>query len=223
MNSVLCLSDRQTIPSSELPRKGGLKDNSRSVALNHAEIEIYKCLLEGEFCYVVTREGIPTTSLVHRVIKRLSNTGHIIASLNLEALGDAATAEDWYSAMIDTIGEQLPFDRELEEFWEGKRHLSPLQRFFSAIHEVLLAKCDHPLVFFVENLEAVRSLPFSADEFFAAIRQCHNGRIEDSTLYGLTFCLLGTAPPSGLLRDVRTTPFNIGRRVNLSSGDAVGG
>ncbi len=32
----------------------------------------------------------------------------------------------------------------------------------------------------------------------------------------LTFCLLGVATPSDLIRDTRTTPFNIGRRIELT-------
>lgn len=32
----------------------------------------------------------------------------------------------------------------------------------------------------------------------------------------LTFCLLGVASPTDLIRDTRMTPFNIGRRVELN-------
>src|SRR5262249_30597535 len=32
----------------------------------------------------------------------------------------------------------------------------------------------------------------------------------------LTFCLLGVASPSDLIRDTRMTPFNIGRRIELA-------
>src|SRR5262249_22535078 len=31
-----------------------------------------------------------------------------------------------------------------------------------------------------------------------------------------TFCLLGVASPSDLIRDTRTTPFNIGQRIELN-------
>src|SRR4029079_11876668 len=61
----------------------------------------------------------------------------------------------------------------------------------------------------------VRSLPFSTDEFFAGIRELYNARTEDAELVRLTFCLLGVATPSHLIRDTRMTPFNIGRRIEL--------
>ena len=42
-----------------------------------------------------------------------------------------------------------------------------------------------------------------------------NAVLKNSKLSRLTFCLLGVATPSELLRDPRTTPFNIGRRIDL--------
>src|SRR5262249_28107127 len=60
------------------------------------------------------------------------------------------------------------------------------------------------------------SLPFRTDEFFAAIRECYNRRVDDPEFARLTFCLLGVATPSDLIQDARTTPFNIGRRIELT-------
>ena len=71
------------------------------------------------------------------------------------------------------------------------------------------------VVIFMDEIDAVRSLPFSTDEFFAGIREFYNRRTEDEELERLTFCLLGVATPSDLIRDTRTTPFNIGRRIEL--------
>src|SRR5207302_5914853 len=72
------------------------------------------------------------------------------------------------------------------------------------------------LVIFIDEIDAVRSLPFSADEFLAAIRECYNRRTADPEFQRLTFCLLGVATPSDLIQDVRTTPFNIGTRIDLT-------
>jgi hypothetical protein len=72
------------------------------------------------------------------------------------------------------------------------------------------------VVIFLDEIDIVRSLPFSTDEFFAAIRECHNRRTADPAFDRLTFCLLGVATPSDLIRDTRLTPFNIGRRIELN-------
>src|SRR5262249_19537937 len=117
--------------------------------------------------------------------------------------------------------------------WNVRRNLGPLQRFMAALRDVVMSGVRGPgpgvrsadpgprtpdpgrLVIFLDEIDAVRSLPFSTDEFFAAIRECYNGRTEDAEYERLTFCLLGVASPSDLIRDARTTPFNIGRRIEL--------
>jgi WD40 repeat protein len=71
------------------------------------------------------------------------------------------------------------------------------------------------LAIFLDEIDAVRSLPFSTDELFAAIRECYNRRAEEPAFERLTFCLLGVASPTDLIRDTRMTPFNIGRRIEL--------
>jgi WD40 repeat protein/tetratricopeptide (TPR) repeat protein len=80
----------------------------------------------------------------------------------------------------------------------------------------LTPNAEGRLVVFLDEIDAVRSLPFSTDEFFAAIRECYNRRSRDPEFERLTFCLLGVAAPTDLIRDTRMTPFNIGRRIELT-------
>src|SRR5437879_12690987 len=85
-----------------------------------------------------------------------------------------------------------------------------------ALQRVVVARGDSRIVIFIDEIDAVRSLSFSTDEFFAAIRECYNRRAQDPAFERLTFCLLGVATPSDLIQDTRTTPFNIGRRIELT-------
>src|SRR5262249_54860287 len=135
--------------------------------------------------------------------------------LDLTAIGQNLTAEQWYDGLLTQIGQQLELDEEMEEFWDARPKLGPLQRWMQAIRRVLLPRYPGPVVIFVDEIDAVRSLPFSPAEFFAAIRGFDTRRAEDEELRRLTFCLLGVAAPSDLVRDTRTTPFNIGQRVEL--------
>jgi hypothetical protein len=90
-----------------------------------------------------------------------------------------------------------------------------MARWVSALREVVLETVLGRLVIFIDEIGVVGKLPFSPDEFFAGIRSCHSRRTEDPALGRLAFCLLGTATPSDLLRDPRTTAFNIGQRIDL--------
>ena len=65
-------------------------------------------------------------------------------------------------------------------------------------------------------MPAARSLPFSTDEFFAAIRELYNRRSREPSFARVSFGLLGVASPTDLIRDTRLTPFNIGRRIELN-------
>ncbi len=51
---------------------------------------------------------------------------------------------------------------------------------------------------------------------FAAIRACYNERAFAPEYQRLTFVLLGVASPSDLISDKTRTPFNIGRRIELT-------
>jgi len=93
--------------------------------------------------------------------------------------------------------------------------VGPSQRFLGFLQEVALAKLNGPLVLMVDEIDAVRSLSFSTDEFFAGIRHLHNVRATNPDLQRFTVCLLGAALPSDLVSDPRTTPFNIGKRIGL--------
>ena len=54
---------------------------------------------------------------------------------------------------------------------------------------------------------------FSTDELFYLIRDWSDRTQENSNR--LTFCLLGVATPSNLIKDKRQTPFNIGQAIDL--------
>ncbi len=85
-----------------------------------------------------------------------------------------------------------------------------------ALQQVILAQTSERLVLFIDEIDVVRSLPFSTDEFFAGIRECFQRRTQNPVYERLTFCLLGVAAPADLIRDAQTTPFNIGRRIELN-------
>jgi Txe/YoeB family toxin of Txe-Axe toxin-antitoxin module len=156
------------------------------------------------------------SSLMVRTAKKLREQGVSVVVLDLTAIGQNLTPEQWYDGLVVRMSGQLWLEDELETFWRDTSRISPLQRFFSAVREVVLVQSPGPLVIFVDELDVVRSLPFSTDEFFAAIRECYTRRAEDPEFNRLTFCLLGVATPTDLIQDTRITPFNIGKRIELN-------
>jgi sarcosine oxidase delta subunit len=156
------------------------------------------------------------SSLMVRTTHKLRERNIHAAVLDLAALGQNVTSEQWYYGLTIRLGRQWRLEDELENFWQDNLRLGPCQRWFAAIRDVVLEKvkitasratentpratpadADQApgVVVFIDELDAVRSLPFSTDEFFAAIRECYHRRAEDPELNRLTFCLLGVAAP----------------------------
>jgi len=195
---------------------GTLRRDAPSYVARRADKDLYDGLTQGKFCYVLTSRQMGKSSLMVRTASRLREEGVAVAVLDLTAMGQSLTSEQWYDGLLGRIGRQLKLANELEEFWLEHDRLGPLQRWMRAIEEVVLPHTPGQVVIFVDEIDTVRSLPFSTDEFFAGIREFYNRRTEEPELERLTFCLLGVATPSDLIRDTRMTPFNIGHRIELN-------
>jgi len=201
---------------------GTMPRAAASYVVRRADADLVEGLRDGEFCYILNTRQIGKSSLILRAASRLREEGATVAVLDLTSIGQNVTPAQWYNGLLLLLSEQIGLEDELEDFWDEHGHLAPLQRFFGALRRVVLPRiAERPgasgrLILFVDEIDAVRSLPFSADEFFIAVRECYNRRAHDPTYQALTFCLVGVATPADLIQDTRLSPFNIGRRIPLT-------
>ncbi len=207
---------RSTLADRFYTTGGTLSQDSPSYVERQADRALIEGLVRGEYCYILTSRQMGKSSLMIRTASRLrEGEDSVVAVLDLAAVGQNLNPEQWYDGMLLRLGRQLGLEDEFDDFWLDNPRLGPVQRFFEALYQVVLVKSERRLIIFVDELDTVRSLPFSSDEFFAAIRQCFNERSADPVWARLTFCLLGVATPSDLIKDPHISPFNIGRRIVL--------
>lgn len=195
---------------------GTLSDGALSYVPRAADEALFAGLTAGKFCYVLNSRQMGKSSLCVRTMKRLQGEGTCTAFVDLTKIGGRnVTPEQWYAGIALEIGRALGVRDEILAYWKGNGHISPVQRLFGAIRDVVLEPLRSPVAVFFDEIDATRSLPFNADEFFAAIRECYNRRVHDPNYSRLTFCLLGVAVPSDLINSTTSTPFNVGERIYL--------
>lgn len=207
-----------TEPSHFYTVGGTLPPTARSYVTRHADLALLSHLLRGDFCYVLTSRQMGKSSLMVRTAGALRQNGVSVAILDLTRLGQNLTPEQWYDGLLVRLGAELKLADELDEYWVQDRvsRLGPMQRFIGALRDVVLPSRKGNFVIFIDEIDSVRSLPFSSDEFFAGIRELYNSRVIDPEMERISFCLLGVAQPSDLISNVNITPFNIGHRVELT-------
>lgn len=199
---------------------GTLPPDAPSYVMRQADEDLFTHLSAGDFCYLLTSRQMGKSSLMVRTTARLKAAGARVAILDLTKIGQNVTADQWYNGLLGRLGLSFGLEDELKEYSSradaASRSLGPLDRWERAIREVIVASIPEKIVIFVDEIDFVRSLPFPTDEFFAAIRSFYNQRTTNPEFDRITFCLIGVATPTDLIRDGSRTPFNIGERINLT-------
>lgn len=198
---------------------GSLKTNAPSYVERQADSDLYHALIQGELCYVFNSRQMGKSSLRLRTKHRLEQSGMICASIDMTRIGSKnITPDQWYKGIVTDLlrGFNLLEQVNLKAWWSERHDLSLIQRLSQFIEEILLPQVQSERFFiFVDEIDSLLSLDFSADDFFALIRYCYNQRAENPAYNRLNWALFGVATPSDLIQNPLLTPFNIGRAINL--------
>ena len=197
---------------------GNLPPDAPSYVKRKADEQLYQKLKEGEFCYVLNSRQMGKSSLWVRVKQRLEREDFICAAIDLSGIGQGEK-EQWYKSFANRLTKSFDSSvkKQWRSWWKEHQELAPMEKLHQLIEELLLTSLlpHQKLVIFIDEIDYVKGLPFSTDEFFALIRSCYNERSLNPKFNQVTFCLLGVATPADLIENKQLTPFNIGTGIEL--------
>ncbi|ERT07389.1 putative pAS/PAC sensor protein [Lyngbya aestuarii BL J] len=190
-------------------------------------MELYQALKQGKFCSILDARQMGKSSLLVRTKQHLEAEKFCCISLNLSSLSDKNTnRECWYKGLLFQISGELNLIKKINFnfniWWNQHRNLQPIQRLHYFIREILtLYLPQAQLIFLMDEVDSLLSLPFSLDDFFSLIRFYYSQRAIALEYNRLTFAVFGVATPSDLIKDSLQSPFLIGTEIKLSGFKAT--
>ncbi len=195
---------------------GSLPSDSPTYVVRQADSDLFNALLNGEYCYILNSRQMGKSSLRIQTMCNLQKQGIACTEIELNGIGSQQiTAQQWYGGIIQELISGFDLQVNRRSWLREREDLSPIQRLGDFIETVLLVQIPQNLVIFIDEIDSVLGLSFPTDEFFALIRNCYDKRGTKLDYRRLTFALLGVATPSDLIQDKNSTPFNIGRAIEL--------
>lgn len=199
---------------------GGTLIPGRDIYIVRPEDEqLFELLRNGEYVNILSSRQVGKSSLMLSAAFRLRDQGCRFAVVDLTALGTPADAGGYFRGLVGEIARQLGVSFAGANFWRVDAGTSS-QQFIRFFREIVAEQIAGPVVVFLDEIDSTLKLPYT-DDLFTALRSMYNERAMVPAYQRIAVCLVGVATPDELIKDRRTTPYNVGRTLWLGDFDAT--
>jgi hypothetical protein len=194
---------------------GGTLNPRRHLYIERKEdAELLNLLTRGEYCNIFSSRQVGKSSLLMHALLALQQRGTRVCMIDVAGvLGSPSSAEAWYVGLLSEIVRQQRLLLDVAAWWTTTPGTAN-QKLIQFFRDVLLASCDQPLVVFLDEIDHTLKFDYT-DDFFTAIRSMYNDRAREQIYSRVAFCLAGVVTPNELIKNRRTTPYNVGRTIEL--------
>lgn len=156
------------------------------------------------------------TSLLARGLQAAREEGARVVLTDLQKLApeQLTSASALFRAFGEMMADQLDLDLSLDDAWNPQRGWNVnFERF---LRRDLLAACEAPLVWGLDEMDRIFSCPFSS-VVFGLFRSWHNERsLNPEGPWGrLTLAIAYATEAHLFITDLNQSPFNVGTRLGL--------
>ena len=198
---------------------GGTVDARTDVYIERREDkELLELLDRGEYCNILASRQVGKSSLMTRTMTTLQARGRQVALIDVAGnLGTPEKADDWYCGLLGEIDRRVGHRMNVREWW-ARAEGTPNQRLIQFFREELLPRAEGGLVVMLDEIDHTLRFDYT-DDLFTAIRSMYNERPSEPLFRRVAFCLAGVATPNELIKNQRTTAYNVGRTIELTDFD----
>jgi len=177
---------------------------------------IIKYLIRGELVRIFNARKSGKSSVRNRIIYKLEDQNIKCVNINLLVFSKETTEEQFYNRIISEINKKLNIEEQQFKDWLIRNSQDiPATIKLSLFFDFLLSIFEDKIIIFIDEIDILKILTFSTDNFFACLRAIYQKRGLDFEYKRLNFCLLGVAKVSELIINTQITGFNFGRPIEL--------
>ncbi|HNT74877.1 MAG TPA: AAA-like domain-containing protein [Anaerolineae bacterium] len=158
------------------------------------------------------------SSLLIRALQYAKNQGIMSVYMDLPAVDISylQSLDMFLKYLGEFIAQRLSYDSNVvEKHWQGM--LGAQDKLSSLLHEIL-SNINVPIVLAIDEADKLIETPFY-NSFFGLLRSWHNRGAYDAPWEKLNMVLVISTSSYLLIRDLKQSPFNIGRNLYLSDFD----